>query len=182
MQNTDHTGKCKCQGKCQHEYQKRLKKGSSRTVNCQDGFMYYDATADCMIYKCGKTKHSLVDHTKFKKDEKEFLEEHGLIEYINKTKWAVVENKKGNCGWQEVVPAHTNKVIVARTTVRKSGKVKLRVNVHPSLGTKLTLEQRQLIGKNDMKKTSVAKRVIEETKQREHLRRQLEWHKWTHHL
>ena len=66
--------------------------------------------------------------------------------------------------------------------VRKSGKVKLRVSVHPSLGRKLTLEQRQQIGRNNMKKTNVAKKVEEGTKQMDHLRKQLEWHGWSHHL
>ena len=49
---------------------------------------------------------------------------------------------------------------MARTTVKKSGRVKFRVSVHPSLGKNLTLEQRQAIGRFNEKKTRVAKEVL----------------------
>ena len=175
MQFVDESGKCKCHGRCMHTYEKRLKKGSTREINCQDGFMFYDAIADCMVYKCGKVSHSLVDSTKLKKGVREVLEENEMIQYIKNTKWAVVTNKSGSCGWQEVIPAYTDKVVVARTTVRKNGKVRFRVSVHPSLGKNLTLDQRRMIGRHNEKKTQAAKLIIEHNRTEKHLEAQLRW-------
>lgn len=181
MQFVNESNVCKCQGRCLHEFEKRLekyeKKGKvpKKELNCQDGFVFYDNSADCMVYMCGKVRHSLVDHTKLKMEDKECLEDYGLIEYLGETKWARVENKKGACGWTEVVPAVTNKVVVARTTVRRNGKVKFRVSVHPSLGKNLTLEQRRVIGRANEKKTKVAREVIQQMKTNEHLEKQRQW-------
>ncbi len=176
MQFADCEGKCKCHGKCMHTYQKRLtKKRSQKQINCQDGFVFYDCTSDCMVYRCGKVKENLIDHTKIKPEDKEMLEDDGLIQYLGETKWALIENNKGSCGWEVVVPAITDKSVVARTTVRKNGKVKLRVSVHPSLGDKLTLEQRRKIGRLNEKKTAVHKMVIERNKIDEHI---LAYERW----
>ena len=177
MQFLDESGVCKCHGKCLHSYEKRLKKQkeNGKKINQQDGFVFYDASSDCMVYQCGKVKYGLVDHTKLTKEDKEVLEENGNIEYIKNTKWAHVMNKTGDCGWQAVVPAVTNKVIVGRATVKKDGTVKFRVSVHPSLGKNLTLEQRRKIHRMNEKKTKVAQEVIMKNQIDNHIEKQMAW-------
>ena len=115
-------------------------------------YSYLDFTADCFVYKCGNVNYSLD---------------------ANCGEW--VENNKGNCGWLLTEPINKDKYVVARTTVKSNGYVKLRVSVSPSVSKKLSLKHRQLIGNYNESKTNIAKTQEVYSGIRKHLNTQIEY-------